>query len=102
MGHYAFKMRLKPGAKQEYLQRHSQIWPELVDLIRNAGVSEYHIYYDEDYNQVYAFQQHDGVDSQSLGSNPIVQKWWAYMADLMETNSDNSPISTPLEKVFTL
>jgi len=35
-----------------------------------------------------------------LGANPIVQKWWAYMSDLMETNPDKSPVSIPLEEVF--
>ena len=35
-----------------------------------------------------------------LSSNPIVQKWWKFMADIMETNSDFSPVSTQLEEVF--
>jgi L-rhamnose mutarotase len=35
-----------------------------------------------------------------LGDNPIVQKWWAYMADIMETNPDNSPVSIPLPECF--
>jgi L-rhamnose mutarotase len=35
-----------------------------------------------------------------LGQTEIVQKWWAYMADIMDTDPDNSPISIPLEEVF--
>jgi len=29
-----------------------------------------------------------------------VKKWWKYMAEVMETNPDNSPVSIPLEQVF--
>jgi L-rhamnose mutarotase len=43
-----------------------------------------------------------GTGSQDLGNNPIVQKWWAYMADIMETNADNSPVSVELEELFYL
>ena len=36
----------------------------------------------------------------SMGANPIVQKWWDYMADIMEVNADNSPVTIPLPEVF--
>jgi L-rhamnose mutarotase len=35
-----------------------------------------------------------------MGTNPIVQKWWDYMADIMEVNPDNSPVSKSLPEVF--
>ena len=35
-----------------------------------------------------------------MGFNPIVQKWWDYMADIMEVNPDNSPVTIPLKEVF--
>jgi len=31
-----------------------------------------------------------------------MQRWWAYMADIMETHPDHSPISTPLKEMFYL
>ena len=40
------------------------------------------------------------IFTSDLGGNPIVQKWWAYMADIMDTNPDNSPVSIPLKEVF--
>lgn len=40
--------------------------------------------------------------SQDLGSITIVQKWWAYMADIMEINPDNPLVIIPLEEVFHL
>ena len=97
----AFKMFLKPGFKEEYKKRHAEIWPELKQLLQDGGVYDYSIYLDEDTNILFAFQKVKGDGgSQDMGDNPIVQKWWAYMADIMETNPDNSPVSIPLPEMF--
>jgi len=97
----AFKMMLKPGCRDEYIRRHNEIWPELKALLKEAGISDYSIYLDEETNILFAVQKVDGKsNSQDLGNNPVVQKWWKYMADIMETNPDFSPVSIPLKKVF--
>jgi len=94
-------MKLKPGFREEYKKRHDEIWPELEQLIRETGVSDYSIFLDEETNILFAVQRQSGESSsQDLGTNPLVQKWWAYMADIMETNPDNSPVTIPLEEVF--
>lgn len=103
MKRHAFKMVLNEGQKAEYKKRHDEIWPELKMLLKGAGVSEYSIFLDEETNTLFAFQKVDGNSgSQDLGQTEIVQKWWAFMADIMETNPDNSPVITPLEEVFFL
>lgn len=97
----AFKMFLKPGFEAEYEKRHNEIWPELKKLLQESGVYDYSIFWDKDTNLLFAVQKTKGEDgSQDLGDNPIVQKWWAYNADIMETNPDNSPVSIPLEELF--
>ncbi len=103
MERFAFKMHLKPGFADEYKKRHDEIWPELEVLIRSTGVSDYSIFLDEETNTLFAVQKISGEGgSQDLGSNPVVQKWWEFMADIMETNPDNSPVSIPLKEVFYL
>ena len=97
----AFKMYLKPGFEEEYKKRHAAIWPELRALLSDSGVFDYSIYWDKDTNILFAFQKTGGdKSSQDMGANPIVQKWWDYMADIMEVNPDNSPVSIPLPEVF--
>lgn len=97
----AFKMYLKAGHEAEYEKRHNEIWPELKNLLKETGVSDYTIFWDKETNILYAYQVVDGnSSSQDLGENPIVKKWWKYMADIMDTNPDNSPISIPLKEVF--
>ena len=97
----AFKMKLNPGMKDEYKRRHDELWPELRSLLKDAGISEYSIFYDEETHVLFAFQKQAGErGSQDLGKTEIVQRWWKYMSELMETHPDNSPVSSPLEEVF--
>ncbi len=103
MTRLAFKMHLNEGQKETYIKRHNQIWPELKQLLKDSGVTEYSIFLDKETNTLFAFQKVSGDGgSQDLGQTEIVQKWWAYMADIMQTNPDNSPVSTALEEVFYL
>lgn len=97
----AFKMYLKPGCEVEYEKRHSAIWPELKKMLSDSGVCDYSIYWDKETNILFACQKVKGDESsQDMGHDPIVQKWWDYMADIMETNPDNSPVTIPLKEVF--
>lgn len=97
----AFKMKLNPGQAEEYKKRHDELWPELKKLLKDTGISDYSIFLDEETNILFAVQKQDGNgSSQDLGATEIVQKWWAYMADVMETNPDNSPVSVALKEVF--
>lgn len=94
-------MRLKPGCKEEYRKRHDALWPELRQLLKDNGVSDYTIFLDEETNILFGVQQQSGSQSsQDLGTLAIVQRWWAFMADIMETNPDNSPVTVPLTEVF--
>lgn len=96
-------MQLKEGQKATYAKRHKEIWPELKRLLKEAGISEYAIFLDEETHTLFAFQKVEGDSgSQDLATHLIVQKWWDYMADIMEVNPDNSPVSTPMEEVFYL
>ena len=103
MGRTAFKMKLKAGFEEKYKKRHDEIWPELKTLLKDAGISDYSIFLDGETNTLFAVQNQKGEgSSQDLGSNPIVQRWWKYMADIMETNEDHSPVTIPLKEVFYL
>ena len=101
MQRVAFKMKLNKGQKEEYAKRHKQIWIELKKLLKENGVSEYSIFFDDETHTLFGFQKVTGNGgSQDLSSHEIVKKWWDFMADIMEVNSDNSPVSKPLEEVF--
>lgn len=103
MKRFAFKMFLKPGFEEEYEKRHAALWPELKKQIKEAGVKNYSIYWDRDTNILFGYQEIEGEQSsQDMGADEITQKWWAYMADIMETNPDHSPVTIPIKEVFHL
>jgi L-rhamnose mutarotase len=101
MEKFAFKMYLNPGMEAEYKKRHDEIWPELIELLKEAGVSDYSIHLDGETNILFGVlwrvQKH-GMDS--LPNSPVMQRWWAHMADIMRTSERNEPIAIPLETVF--
>ncbi|MDR1601683.1 MAG: L-rhamnose mutarotase [Tannerella sp.] len=103
MKRVAFKMKLKPGCKQEYIRRHNEVWPEIAELIRKSGIGDYSIFLDEETHILFGVQKQSGeVSSQELGSADIQQKWWDFMSDIMDVNPDNSPVTAYLEEVFYL
>ena len=96
-------MYLKEGFKDEYRKRHEKLWPEVAAILKKAGVSDYSIFLDELTNTLFAVQTVSRESgSQELVREPIIQKWWDYMSDIMVVNPDNSPVSEPLEEMFFL
>lgn len=98
---YAFKMQLNPGMEAEYKKRHDEIWPELVELLREAGVSDYSIHLDPQTNILFGLlSRRKDHTMANLPEHPVMKRWWAHMADIMASNPDNSPIAIDLVPVF--
>lgn len=101
MEKYAFKMQLHPGMEAEYRKRHDEIWPELVALLKDAGISDYSIHLDRDtltlFGVLWRTSDHK---MDSLPLHPVMQHWWAHMADIMETKPGNEPVAIPLTPMF--
>jgi len=97
----AAKLKLKPGMGDEYKKRHDAIWPELSKAIRDAGISDYSIFLDEETGTLFAvLKVADNNTTAELRKTELMKKWWDHMADLMEVNPDNSPVRMPLKQVF--
>lgn len=103
MTRIAFKMKLHQGKEAEYRRRHDELWPELAQLLKTTGISEYSIFLDGETHTLFGvLKVKDPAELDNLPSQPVMQKWWAYMKDIMESNPDNSPVSIPLKEVFYL
>jgi L-rhamnose mutarotase len=100
---HAFRMQLKPGMEEEYRRRHDEIWPELSDLLREAGISDYWIFLDPATGALFASLKLDPQNKRdALPSHPVMRRWWDHMADIMEVNPDNRPREWPLVPMFHL
>lgn len=103
MKRIAKTMKLKPGFEDEYRLRHDALWPDMARVLKEAGISDYSIFLDAPSLTLFAVHKaQDTARVEALAESKVVQRWWAYMADIMETNPDNSPVSTALTEVFHL
>ena len=97
----AFKMQLKPGVVAEYRKRHDELWPELAEALRGAGIFDYSIFLDESTLSLFAvFKLKPGHPIDDLPRLPVMRRWWDYMAPLMEVEPDNKPRQWDLPSVF--
>jgi len=103
MQRVAFKMKLFKGCEDEYKKRHDEIWDELQELLKQSGINDYSIFFDETTNDLFGYLMiEDAKKLDELPNEPVMKKWWSYMKDIMETNEDDSPVSIRLKEVFYL
>lgn len=96
-------MKLYPGMEKEYEKRHNELWQEMKDMIHEYGGKNYTIFLDKETNILYGYIEiKNEVLWNKTAETEICKKWWKFMADIMETNSDNSPVSFDLKEVFHL
>lgn len=99
----AFRMNLNPGQAAEYEKRHDEIFPELAQAIKDAGVSDYSIWLDPESNHLFGIlTRSDDHSMDALPDTEIMKRWWKHMADIMETHPDNVPVQVSLKQVFYL
>lgn len=99
----SFKMKLHEDMAKEYEKRHNELWLEMKDMIHEYGGSNYSIFLDSETNVLYGYIELEDEEKWAKSADTaICKKWWDYMADIMETNKDNSPVSKDLSLVFHL
>ncbi|TKC19146.1 L-rhamnose mutarotase [Robertmurraya kyonggiensis] len=97
----AFIMTVYPDMHEEYERRHREIWPEMIEELRNHGAKNYSIFLDKETNQLFGYLEID--DEEKWKQMPLTetnQKWWRYMEPVMITNPDASPVTRELSEVF--
>jgi L-rhamnose mutarotase len=99
---HAFRMKLKPGHTAEYKRRHDAIWPELSQLLREAGIHDYSIFLEETLHLYAVLKLAENNTRAALPQHPVMRRWWDYMKDLMYTHPDGRPMEWPLVPVFHL
>ena len=104
MEKYAWKAILKEGKKDEYIRRHDEIWPELVEVLKNAGIENYSIWLVG--NELFGYYEcSKGIAfaGKMQAESPVVDKWNEFMKDVMDMPIDEKRGAQPLlEQVFEL
>ena len=104
MERMAWKGRIKPGCKAEYIRRHNEIWPEMKQVLKSSVVCNYTIFANGD--ELFAYYECEkGVAfaERTQAESPVVDRWNAYMKDILELEMDPVTGAQPkLEPVFRL
>ena len=89
MERFAWKGRIKEGMQEEYKRRHDEIWPEMIQLLKSAGLKNYTIWSDgRDVFGYYECEQGIAFAEKTQAESPIVDKWNEYMDDVLELVMD--------------
>ena len=104
MERFAWKGRIKPGMQAEYKRRHDEIWPEMLALLKSAGIRNYSIWSDgRDVFGYYECEKGINFAADYQSNSPVVAKWNEYMKDVMVMDVDPVTGAQPLlSKVFEL
>ena len=82
MEHIAWKGRIKPGYKAEYQRRHAEIWPEMVKVLKDAGICNYSIFYcNDELFGYYECEKGVAYAEKVQAESPVVDRWNDYMKD---------------------
>lgn len=96
-------MFLNPGQADIYEKRHAQLWPEMQKALNQYGAHNYSIFLERETGHLFAYiEVEDETQYKKISETEICQKWWHYMASLMKTNADESPVTVDLQEVFHL
>jgi L-rhamnose mutarotase len=99
----AFLMSVHPDRHAEYERRHRPIWDELAAVLKRQGMHNYSIHLDARTSTLFGYAEiEDEARWAAIAADPVCQRWWAHMAELMPANPDGSPVSRPLREVFYL
>jgi len=102
MKRYAFKMRIPTEHVAEYRRRHDEIWPDLVSALKEAGISDYSIFLDEETGWLFALMHiEDEAKLGDLAGKDVMRRWWDANRDIQFYDGPR-PLSRPLREVFHL
>jgi L-rhamnose mutarotase len=99
----AFVMHVHPGREAEYARRHQPIWDELTATLKAHGAHNYSIFLHAETRQLFAYVEiEDEARWAAIAQTEVCQRWWKFMAEVMPSNPDHSPVSRPLQEVYHL
>lgn len=88
MAGYAWVLEVRPGYEEEYKKRHDEIWPEMLDAVRKAGISNYNIF--RHGLTLFGYFETDDLEATKavLADDPINAKWGQWMGPIMKIDID--------------
>lgn len=96
-------MKLYDGMEKEYEKRHNELWQDMKDMIHEYGGKNYSIFWDKDTNILFGYIEIEDEEKWNASAETeVCRRWWHFMANVMETNPDERPVSVDLKMMFHL
>ena len=100
MTNYAWVLEVRPGYEEEYKRRHDEIWPDMLDALRKAGIRNYNIF--RHGLTLFGYFETDDLEAArtALAKDEVNAKWAEWMAPIMKIEIDsttNFPFLLPLQ-----
>lgn len=92
MQRVAFLLRLKEGTGAAYDKSHSAVWPEMLELLKSVGISEYSIFRRDELLFLYMHVDGD-FDSawDKIDQDPINLRWQRAMSEYFVLKQETRP-----------
>ena len=100
MAWYAWAAEVRLGYEEEYKRRHDEIWPEMVEALRESGIRNYSIF--RHGLTLFGYFETDDLERtlSYLSANEANRRWGDWMAPVMKVEVDPNtqfPYLLPLQ-----
>ena len=100
MSHYAWVLEVRPGEEEDYKKRHDEIWPDMVEMLSEAGLRNYNIF--RHGLTLFGYFETDDLKKSidHIAKSEVNKKWGEYMAPIMKVDIDpqtNFPYLLPIQ-----
>ena len=95
----AFVLHVRPERIEEYVEAHRNVWPEMLQALRDARVRNYSIF--RAGTDVFGYFEADDLERAAayLSAQPVSAQWQDAMSELLEERvPDAGP--PPLKEIF--
>ena len=99
---FAWRARVREGKIKEYEERHDRLWPEMAELLREAGISNYTIWISG--QELFGYSECEkglAFALEAQAGSPVVERWNEHMKDVLDMQMDSETGAQPgLRRVF--
>ena len=97
----AFVLEVRPEHLDEYVEAHRNVWPEMLEALRQAGIRNYTIF--RNGTQMFGYFESDNLEAAArfMAQQEVSARWQDAMAELLEVRVPDSG-APALEEIFRL
>ncbi|GEP33293.1 L-rhamnose mutarotase [Nocardioides szechwanensis] len=87
MPRYCFTLQVRPERKQEYVERHAAVWPEMLAALESTGWRSYSLFLRDD-GLLVGYVESDDLETalDAMADTDVNRRWQAEMAPFFDND----------------